>query len=309
MSDGRVDVVVLASWNADLICRSPRPLQRGETLMGHDFRIAPGGKGSNAAVACARQGAATAVIARVGDDSFGRMGLDLWRREGIDTRQVAVAAGEASGVAQILVYDDGDNSIAVASGANAGLDVAQVQAASAGLRSAKVLLANGETPMEATLEAFRIARAAGVFTLFNPAPARELPAELLALTDLLTPNESELRSLDGGADDLFLEQSAESLLQRHGLKQLVVTRGAAGCSLFRPGLPAWHCSGHAMPTLVDSIGAGDCFNGALAAALARGEALETALRWANAAAAWSVTGAGALGGLPDRAAVGALLGD
>ena len=252
MSDGRVDVLVLASWNADLICRIPRPLQRGETLMGHDFRIAPGGKGSNAAVACARQGAATAVIARVGDDSFGRMGLDLWRREGIESRRVVVASGEASGVAQILVYDDGDNSIAVASGANAGLDVAQVQAASAGLRSAKVLLANGETPMEATLEAFRIARAAGVFTLFNPAPARELPAELLALTDLLTPNESELRSLDGGADDLSLEQSAESLLQRHGLKQLVVTRGAAGCSLFRPGLPAWHCSAHAMPTLVDS---------------------------------------------------------
>ena len=277
--------------------------------MGHDFRIAPGGKGSNAAVACARQGAATAVIARVGDDSFGRMGLDLWQREDIDTRQVAVAAGEASGVAQILVYDDGDNSIAVASGANAGLNVAQVQAASAGLRSAKVLLANGETPLEATLEAFRIAHAAGVFTLFNPAPARDLPLELLALTDLLTPNESELRSLAGGAEDLSLEQAAESLLHRHGLKQLVVTRGAAGCSLFRHSLPTWHCSAHTMPTLVDSIGAGDCFNGALAAALARGEVLESALRWANAAAALSVTGAGALGGLPDRAVVGALLGD
>jgi ribokinase len=141
------------------------------------------------------------------------------------------------------------------------------------------------------------------------APARDLPLELLALTDLLTPNESELRSLAGGAEDLSLEQAAESLLHRHGLKQLVVTRGAAGCSLFRHGLPTWHCSAHTMPTLVDSIGAGDCFNGALAAALARGEVLESALRWANAAAALSVTGAGALGGLPDRAVVGALLGD
>ena len=237
MSDGRVDVVVLASWNADLICRIPRPLQRGETLMGHTF---PGGYCGVNPIEGGRVN--VCLIARVGDDSFGRMGLDLWQREDIDTRQVAVAAGEASGVAQILVYDDGDNSIAVASGANAGLNVAQVQAASAGLRSAKVLLANGETPLEATLEAFRIAHAAGVFTLFNPAPARDLPLELLALTDLLTPNESELRSLAGGAEDLSLEQAAESLLHRHGLKQLVVTRGAAGCSLSvmacRPGTAA-----------------------------------------------------------------------
>ncbi len=302
------EVVCLASWNADLICHIPRPLQRGETLMGHNFRIAPGGKGSNAAVACARQGAATAVIARVGDDDFGRMGLALWQREGIDTRQVRVAAGEASGVAQILVYDDGDNSIAVASGANAGLGLAQVQAATDLLRSAKGILANGETPLEATVEAFRIARAAGVFTLFNPAPAQPLPEELLALTDLLTPNEGELRSLAGCGESVSVEAAAARLIERHGLPQLIVTRGAAGCSLFRPGRPAWHGPGHVMQ-VVDSIGAGDCFNGALAAALARGEAIEPALTCANAAAALSVTGAGALGGLPDRAAVGRLLGD
>jgi ribokinase len=299
-------VVVLASWNADLICRIARPLQRGETLMGRDFHIAPGGKDSNAAVACARQGAAVTLLARVGDDDFGRMGLGVWQREGIDTRHVVMAPGEPSGVAQILVYDDGDNSIAVASGANAGLGTAQVQQAAGALRSAKVLLANCETPLDATLEAFCIARATGVFTLFNPAPARELPTELLTLTDLLTPNESELRSLAGVDARVPLDEVARQVMQRHGLPRLLVTRGSAGCSLFRRDQPEWHCDGHAMQ-VVDSIGAGDCFNGALAAALARGDALEAAVRQANAAAALSVTGAGALGALPDRAAVAALL--
>ncbi len=311
MADARAEtraaVVCLASWNADLICRVPRPLQRGETLLGRDFRIAPGGKGSNAAIACARQGARTAVIARVGDDDFGRMGLALWDREGIDRRAVEVVAGEPSGVAQILVYDDGDNSIAVASGANAGLGLRHVEAAADRLRGARVVMASCELPLAATLAAFRLARAAGVTTLLNPAPApaQPLPSELIALTDLLTPNETELRTLAGDPDGGDLALAAQRL-QAAGAGAIIVTRGAAGWTLFEPGRAPVHGPGHRV-TVCDTIGAGDTFTGALAAALARGEALTDALAQANAAAALSVTGAGALGGMPDLAAVKRLL--
>ena len=189
------EVVCLASFNADLTVRVPRPLARGETLMASGFSIGPGGKGSNAAVACARQGARVAVIARLGRDDFARLALDLWAREGIDTRAVLQAEGEPTGVAQICVYDDGDNSIAVAAGAGAGLDATHARAAAALIGAAKVVMAPNEVPFAATAEAFAIARAAGVTTLLNPAPARELPAGLLALCDIVTPNETELRAL------------------------------------------------------------------------------------------------------------------
>ncbi|HNG80572.1 MAG TPA: ribokinase [Burkholderiaceae bacterium] len=311
MRKDSADVVCLASWNADLICRVARPLQRGETVMGRDFRVAPGGKGSNAAIACARQGARTALLARIGADDFGRMALSLWDAEGIDRRAVEVVHSEPSGVAQILVYDDGDNSIAVASGANAGLGPAHVEAAADLLRGARVVLASCEVPLAATLAAFRLARAAGVTTLLNPAPApaQPLPAELIALSDLLTPNETELCALAGepggepAGSDLAL---AAQRLQAAGAGAIVVTRGAAGWTLFEPGRAPVHGRGHRV-TVSDTIGAGDTFTGALAAALARGEPLTEALVQANAAAALSVTGAGALGGMPDRAAVQRLL--
>lgn len=300
------DVVCIASWNADLVSRVARPMARGETVLASAFDISPGGKGSNAAVACARQGARTAVVARIGRDDFGRMGLDLWAREGIVTTHVEQAEGERSGVAQILVFDDGDNSIAVAPGAGAGLGPAQVQAAQATIAGARVVIASNEVPQAATLAAFRIARAAGVTTLLNPAPAATLPDELLALTDLLTPNETELRSLAELPADAPLEQGAQRLLAC-GVGAVLATLGAQGCRLWRPGaeplsIPGWH-----MDAVADTIGAGDTFNGALAAALARGLPLEQAMQRANAAAALSVTGQGAIGGMPTGAQVDALL--
>lgn len=299
-------VVCIASWNADLVSRVPRPLARGETLMAGAFSIGPGGKGSNASVACARQGARVAVIARIGNDDFGRMALSLWAREGIATAHVAVAEGECSGVAQILVYDDGDNSIAVAPGAGAGLGPAQVQAAVAALREARVVMASCEVPPTATLEAFRIARAAGVVTLLNPAPAMPLPDELVSLADVLTPNESELRVLAGVGPDTPTDEAAAVLLQR-GAGAVAVTVGSRGCELHRPGQAVLALPGHRV-AVKDTIGAGDTFTGALAAALARGETLERSVAWANAAAALSVTGQGAIGGMPSREAVAALVG-
>ena len=296
------DVVCIASFNADLVSRVPRPVARGETLLASGFDIQPGGKGSNAAIACARQGARVAVLARLGDDDFGRMALALWAREGIDASAVEQAPGERSGVAQIWVYDDGDNSIAVAPGAGALLDARHAQAAAALLHGAKVVMASCEVPFAATQEAFEIARAGGALTLLNPAPAHPLPAALLRVTDLLTPNEGELHALAGSVDT---DAAAAALLER-GPRAIAVTLGAQGCALFERGQAARRWRGHAV-TVADTIGAGDTFTGAFAAALARGERLDEAALWANAAAALSVTGKGAISGMPAREAVAALL--
>ena len=277
------DVLCIASWNADLISRVPRPIARGETLHASAFEILPGGKGSNAAIACARQGARVAVIARIGDDAFGRLAMEVWKREGIETTHIQTTREQSSGVAQILVYDDGDNSIAVAAGANAGLRVSTIP-------DSKVVVSSCEVPLEATQKAFALARKAGATTILNPAPARKLPAELIALCDVLVTNETEFAHLSDTT----------------GVKAIVVTLGARGCRLLRPNGTSLELPARPV-RVVDTVGAGDTYVGALAAALARGETLERALAWANAAAGLSVTGRGALGGMPTRDAVAALL--
>lgn len=298
-----VEVVCIASWNVDLVVKMERPPARGETLMAGAFDMLPGGKGSNAAVACARQGALTAVISRIGEDSFGDMAVQLWSREGIDTTHIVRAPGERSGVAQIWVYADGDNSIAVAPGAGLGLSAAHVGAARGQIAGARVVMASNEVPTEAVLEAFSIARAAGVTTLLNPAPARTLPRDLLALCDILTPNETEARVLAGLDGELPLDEAAGALRQL-GAAQIIVTLGKQGCMLYSGNGAGEHIPGWPVGDVLDTIGAGDTFTGALAAALARGMALRDAAVWANAAAAMSVRGRGAIGGMPSRAATG-----
>jgi ribokinase len=304
--DVAVAVVCVASWNTDLVSRVSQPLLRGETVLARQFDMLPGGKGSNAAIACARQGAKTAVIARIGDDGFGAMATGLWRTEGIDVSQVVVAPGERSGVAQILIYDDGDNSIAVSPGSGAGLNASHVRSASSVIESARVVMASCEVPLEAAQAAFELARAAGVFTLFNPAPARPLPEGLLALCDLVTPNEIELRALADLPMDAPLEQAAQELLQR-GAGGVLVTRGKAGCTLWTPGASAITIQGMTVDRVADTVGAGDTFTGALAACLARNLSLEAAMRWATAAAALSVRAEGAIGGMPTATETGAFL--
>lgn len=292
------DVVCIASWNADLVSRVAQPIAKGETLMAHSFEIQPGGKGSNAAVAAARQGAKVGVVARIGDDDFGRMAQSLWQAEGIATQHVDIAKGESSGVAQILVFDDGDNSIAVAVGAGAGLGDAHVEAATSAISNAKVVMASNEVPMSATFAAFNIARAAKVLTLLNPAPAVVLPDHFIALCDVLTPNEHEVRVLAGLPADAAIDAAAQKLLAM-GAGAVVVTLGAAGCALFlRDQAASQTIAGHKVSQVVDTIGAGDTFTGALAAALARGEPLPSAVGTANAAAALSVSGKGAIAAMP-----------
>jgi ribokinase len=301
-----VDVVCIASWNVDLVVKMDRPPARGETLMAGAFDMLPGGKGSNAAVACSRQGARTAVISRIGADSFGDMAMQLWSREGIDTTHIVRAPGERSGVAQIWVFADGDNSIAVAPGAGLGLNAGHVEAARNLIVGARVVMASNEVPMEAVQAAFSIARAAGVTTLLNPAPARILPRDLLALCDILTPNETEASVLARLDADGSMDKAAGAL-QQLTAAQVIVTMGKQGCIYYDGAGPGEHIAGWAVPDVLDTIGAGDAFTGALAAALARGMTLRDAAVWANAAAALSVKGRGAIGGMPTRAATEAWL--
>ena len=287
------DVVCVASWNVDLVAQIAQPLARGQTVLAHDFNRLPGGKGSNAAIAAARQGAKVGLIARVGGDDFGQMGLDLWAYEGIDSRFVVRAKGEVNGTALIMVYDDGDNSIAVYPGAGVGLSSTHVAAAQSMLAQARLVMASCEVPLEATQTAFEIAKQHQATTLLNPAPAMPLPDALWPWIDVLTPNEGELLAL---AKEQDVTLAANALLAR-GVKAVVVTLGANGCCLFRPNESALHVPGHAMK-VVDTIGAGDTFTGALAAALTRQTPWHNALSWANAAAALSTQAQGAVSAMP-----------
>jgi ribokinase len=298
-------ICVVGSCNLDLTFRVPRLPRFGETLAAHALHQGFGGKGANQAVAAARLGAQVAMIARVGDDAFGRQYLDNLRFHGIDTTSVQADPRWPTGMASIFVSDAGANCIVVAAGANAGLTPDDIRNAGAVIQRADVVLCQLETPVETALAAFQIARTAGVRTLLNPAPAADLPGELLRLTDLCVPNETELelltaRSLaaSGGIE------AAARILQLRGPASVVVTLGAAGALLL--GATAELLAGQRVDA-VDPTGAGDVFIGALAVFLAEGLALREAARNANAAAGLSVTRLGTQSAAPTRAEVEALL--
>jgi ribokinase len=291
-------VIVVGSFNTDLVTFMARLPVPGETVHGHDFIVGPGGKGSNQAVAAARMGGAVTFIGRVGQDSFGQSGLQMWADEQIETGYVARDPERPTGVATIFVEDSGENVIVVALGANLALDAADIDRAAPALDAADVLLVQLEVAVETAHHALRAARERGVTTILNPAPAAALPPDMLALADYLTPNETELAALLDGAND------PARLLSRPD-QTVILTQGAAGVSWVRSdgsgSLPIF-------PVEVrDTTGAGDAFNGALAVALAEGQDLEGALRFASAAAALCVTRAGAAASMPRRAEVDALL--
>ena len=291
-------IVVVGSFNTDLVtylARLPRP---GETVHGRDFAVGPGGKGSKLAVAAARLGGQVTFLGRVGRDSFGDNALALWAGEGIDTRYIARDEAHATGVATIFVEDSGENVIVVALGSNLHLNPADIDAARPAIAEADVLVVQLEIPVETALYALKVAREAGVTTILNPAPAVPLSDADLLLADYITPNETELAILLGGAGE------PEALLKRAG-QTVVLTMGSAGARWVRADaqgqVPIFPVE------VVDTTGAGDSFNGALAVGLAEGMALDAALRFANATAALCVSRAGASASMPHRAEVEALL--
>lgn len=290
-------LAVVGSTNVDLTFRVPRLPRPGETLPASGLLAGHGGKGANQAVMAARLGAAVCMISAVGDDAFGREALANYRRHGVAVTHVRTVAGLPTGTACVLVDDEGANCIVVAAGANAAVGLDDVRAARGAIESADAVLAQLETPAEAAAEAFRLARAAGVRTLLNPAPALPVPDELLRLTDLCVPNETELAALTGlpAGSTAEAEAAARALLAR-GPRQVVVTLGERGALFVGPGEGGLAAA--APVRALDPTGAGDAFLGALAVFLAQGHALTFALSRACDVASLTVTRPGAQSSFP-----------
>jgi ribokinase len=302
-----VQVVVVGSINTDMVVRAPRLPRAGETVLGGDFRQVAGGKGANQAVAAARAGAAVALVGCVGDDHRGRDAIEGLRREGVDIAQIHCLSDLASGVALIVVDDDGQNCIAVASGANARLTPAMVRNAEPLLAAAKVVLVQLEVPLDAVVETATIASGHGARFILDPAPARLLPDSLWPCLAVITPNETEAAGLtaDETGDSTDAQVVAGVLLER-GVASALLTRGEAGV-LVATRQTRTVIAGHAVAA-VDTTAAGDTFAGALAARIAEGADLVDAARFANAAAAVSVTRRGAQPSLPTRDEITRMLG-
>ena len=292
-------VVVVGSINVDLVVSTPRLPRPGETVLGREFARHLGGKGANQAVAAARAGASVTMIGAVGRDVDGDESMTALAAEGIDVSRIR-RVHAPTGIALITVAADGENQIVVAPGANA-----LVSADDASLPEIEtgdgVMLACLEVPMAAVLAAVGAARRIGLQPILNPAPAQQLPAELLAAGPILTPNEDELLALTGEAD----ADVAIALLLDAGARAVIVTLAAAG-ALLADGSRRQRFPAHAVD-VVDATGAGDAFSGVLAAWLAKGDPLAIATEAANAAAGLSVTRAGARSGMPSRAAIEAAL--
>lgn len=299
-------VIVVGSINIDLVANVPRLPDAGETVTGGRFARHDGGKGANQAVAAARLGARTWFVGAVGDDAFGLDARSALAADGVDTTELMTLPGEATGVALILVAADGENVIAVAGGANEALTAEHVAAALDRLAPGPgdVVLVGHEIPTATATEALRRARAVGALTVFNPAPADGVTPETLSLTDVLTPNRGEAAQLlagEGRADAL----AADLLGALAGGGHVLITLGGDGARLYGQGVTT------SIPApavaVVDTVGAGDTLNGALAAGLAAGLDLETAAWRAVTAAAIAVTRAGAREGMPTAGALAAAL--
>jgi ribokinase len=298
----RPRICVVGSSNVDLTFRTPRLPRPGETLTGTGFQLGFGGKGANQAVMAARLGAHVSLVSKIGRDAFGEQTAENYRAQGIDTRHVLTDEQRPTGLAAILVDDQARNCILIVPGANLGLTPEDVRTAATSIREADVLLCQLEVPVETTLEALRLAKAAGVRTVLNPAPAVPLPEEAFRLADLCVPNETELELLSGCAvaDPAEAEVAARVLLGR-GAGRVIVTLGERGALIADAG-SAEHVL--AVPVAaVDSTGAGDAFIGSLAVFLAEGRPLPEAVRRANAVAALSVTRPGTQTSFPLRAEV------
>ena len=295
-------IVVLGSLNMDLVVRSPRLPAAGETILGGPFQTFPGGKGANQAVAIARLEAPVTMIGRVGADAFGNELLQAAAKDGVDVQAIIRDPQAATGVALITVDAAGQNTIVVASGANMNVSPADVEQHAGLIERASLLVMQLECPLDAVQSAARLAHQAGVRVVLNPAPARELPAELLASIDLLAPNQSELLLLIGS--ELPLPVATRQLIDL-GVPNVVVTLGGEGAYLASPQTETY-LPPHPVAA-IDTVAAGDAFVGALAVALAEGKPLKQAVRWGNAAGAIAVTRQGAQPSLPTRSEVLAML--
>lgn len=293
-------ICVVGSSMIDLISKVPRLPKLGETLVGRSFHLGYGGKGANQAVMAAKLGAQVTMVNKVGHDVFGEGTIRNYNEQGIDTTFVTFDESEFSGVAPIFVDDNAQNFIVIVPGANLGLLPEDVQKAREVILGADILICQLEIRTETSLEAFRIAKTGNVRTILNPAPAAPIPDELLQLSDICAPNETETELLTGQAVGTLAEAeiAARKLLSR-GTKTVILTLGERGALLVDEdsveNIPAVKVDA------VDPTGAGDAFIGSLAVYLGEGLPMRDAIRRANAIAALSVTRIGTQVSFPQRA--------
>jgi ribokinase len=295
-------IVVIGSINMDLVARTPRIPLAGQTLTGTDFATTPGGKGANQAVAAARLGAHVQMIGAVGNDVFGEALLSNLASAAVDTRAVARIPGP-SGVAQIQVADNGQNSIVVVPGANGAVTPALIRRQSSLIQAAGIVLLQLEIPLDTVLAACELCAAANVPVILDPAPAASLPDAIWPQLAWFTPNETELGLYTGNG---FPPETAAKQLLARGVHGVALKRGAEGVYIAAStGESAW------IPAFkveaIDTVAAGDCFNGAFAVSLLEGSSPTDAARFASAAAAISVTRRGAQASMPTREEVDAFL--
>jgi ribokinase len=297
-----MEIVVFGSINMDLVVHAPHLPKPGETLTGTSFHTTPGGKGANQAVACARLGAVTQMIGRVGGDVFGNALIENLTSFGVRTSGIGIEENSPSGVALIEIDDKGENNIIVIPAANGLVGALDLRRLESMLLQAKVLLLQLEIPIKSVREAAEMASAQGVTVILDPAPAQALPEELFGLIDIITPNTTEASVLTGRLVETPSDahQAAQDLLER-GVKNVIIKMGAQGAYLenkvgrwIYPAFPV---------KAIDTVAAGDAFNGVLAVALSEGFAIEKAMLWGVASGAIAVTKSGAQTAMPTRAEV------
>ena len=291
-------VVILGVFVADTAYRANRQPAMGETILGLDFKLGPGGKGSNQAVAAAKLGVETHIITRLGVDTFADMAKDTWREAGVTA--AAIPTPESyTGAAYIFVDNStGDNAIIISPGAAALITVEDIEANADLIRSASVFITQLEQPIEAAMRALEIAHEAGVTTILNPPPAATLPQSIYALCDYVTPNETEAGALTGRTvESIDDARAAADALLAKGARAAIVTLGKRGVLLRTADLSV-HVPAVAAGPVVETTGAGDAFNGGFAAALAKGYAPAEAVRFGCAVAGVSVTRAGTAPSMP-----------
>lgn len=299
------EVTVVGSFAVGLTIRAPKLPIFGETMLGTDFDMGPGGKGSNQAVATARLGANSALLAVIGTDKLAGIATDLYAAEGVDASLLSQRTERATGVGFIILNDKGENFIVLDMGANELMDAATVDAGEQRIRNSDVVMTVLEIPIAAAVRAMELGRRHGAKTILNPAPARALPDAIFSHVDYLTPNESELRILLGlPADDPRSSRDLAGELRRRGVRNVVVTLGRTGALVLTDELDVM------VPAIavdvVDTTGAGDAFNSGFAVALAEGRDIVDAVRFGVVCGGLACTKLGVIPGLPDRDSADAL---
>lgn len=299
MNNSSCDVVVIGSSNIDMVVRCSELPLPGQTILGSDFAMNPGGKGANQAVAAAKLGATTQLIARLGNDVFAQASCGSFKDTGLGTDFLVRDNDAASGVALIYVDEQGENQIVVAPGANKLLTPADVDNALPVICQAKVMILQLEIPLKTVIHAAKIAHQNGTKVVLNPAPVRTLPAELLANTDIIIANEIETQILTG-ADEIGMHTAVKACkpLLDAGVETVIMTLGGHGALVTNKN-GATRVPGFKIKA-VDTTSAGDTFAGAIACALSEGQSLEDAVLFANAAAALTATKVGAQIAMPSR---------